>query len=124
MAYIKFYSIVDAKYDAQNKKVIIEGEMDLTGDVYALIAEGYLEDFCTKQEQLYVFDLTDRAEFNYCIRFVDKQVGDKNKGLSFTEKLKLLKGKTMVTLIDNQSVRESYASYLKDLQKKNKKSKK
>ena len=124
MAYIKFYSIVDAKYDAQNKKVIIEGEMDLTADVYALIAEGYLEDFCTKQEQLYVFDLTDRAEFNYCIRFVDKQVGEKNKGLSFTEKLKLLKGKTMITLIDNQSVRESYANYIKDLQKKNKKSKK
>lgn len=121
MAFIKFNSIVDAKYDPQNKLVILEGEMDLTGEIYMLIAEGYLEDFCTRQEQIYTFDLTQKAEFNYCMRWVDKQVGDKNKGLSFTKKLQLLKGKTMITLIDPETVRASYAQYMKDLEKKNKK---
>ena len=121
MAYINFYSIVDAKWNPENKTVVLEGEMDLSREVYELIAEGYLEDFCNRQEQLYVFDLSDRAEFNYCMRFVDKQVGPENKGLSFTKKLELLKGKTMITLVDNQTVRQQYANYIKTMEKKNKK---
>ena len=124
MAFIKFYSIVDAKYSAQDKKVFLYGEMDISRDVYELIANGYLEDFSTYQEQIYEFDLTDRAEFNYCMRFVDKQVGAENKSLPFTKKLELLKGKTMITLIDSLTVRESYAQYIKEhTPKKTKKNK-
>lgn len=114
MAYINLYSIVDAVYSAKGKTVSIFGEMDMTGEIYALIAEGELEDFCDRQEQVYTFDLTDRAEFNYCIRWVNKNLEEDQRSLPFGEKLKLLKGKIHPeVLVDNRTVRDSYAQYWK-----------
>lgn len=122
MAYINFYYINDAVYSAEDKTISIFGEMDMSKEVFEMMAEGYLEDFSTYRNQVYRFDLTDRAEFNYCLHWIDKQVGEENKSLTMKEKLKLLNGKKYVTLIDNATIRENYAEYMKTLAKKNKKS--
>lgn len=124
MAYINFYSIVDMVYSAEDKTVTIFGEMDMTKEVFALIAEGGLEDFCDRQEQVYRFDLSDMAEFKYCVRWINSQLKPDQLSLSFTEKLKLFRGMTYPkVLVDNETVRKSYRDYWKKMNKSKKSSK-
>ena len=125
MAYINFYSIVSAVYSAEDKTVSIYGTVDLTGDIYQLLLEGTISDFCDRKEEVYKFDLTNRAEFNYCLRWVNKNLEEDQRSLSFKEKLDLLAGKVKPeVLVDNETVRVSYAQYWQAQERKQKAEKK